>query len=83
MRRFTFKVKLDFLKQEQIAEAFREFFNMDVPDDLRDVKMLTPAIFASVKKEHGFWDDGRQRQDRQADEGRDQDFRLPRAGEDR
>ncbi len=84
MRRFTFKVKLDFLKQEQIAEAFREFFNMDVPDDVRDVKMLTPAIFASVKKKtENLWDDGRQRQDRQADEGRDQDFRLPRAGEDR
>ncbi len=50
MRRFTFKVKLDFLNPEQVAQAFRGFFDMEAPEDLRGVKMLTPAIFASVKK---------------------------------
>jgi len=50
MRRFTFKVKFDFLNQEQVVEAFRAFLNMGVPNDFIGVKILTPAIFASVQK---------------------------------
>jgi SpoVK/Ycf46/Vps4 family AAA+-type ATPase len=50
IRRFTFKVKFDFLNADQIREGFRAFFNIDPPDDLLAFKMFTPALFASTKK---------------------------------
>ena len=49
LRRFTFKVKYDFMTPEQRTKAFETFFGFkDIP--LTDAENLTPADFALVYK---------------------------------
>jgi transitional endoplasmic reticulum ATPase len=50
LRRFTFKVKFDFLTPAQTAAAYRQFFGCEPPAALRSVEHLTPGDFAVVAK---------------------------------
>jgi SpoVK/Ycf46/Vps4 family AAA+-type ATPase len=47
LRRFTFKVRLDYLRPEQVRLAFRHFFSLDCFFSLRS---LTPGDFCVVQK---------------------------------
>ena len=50
LRRFSFKVKYDFLTSEQVRTAFKHFFDMDVSCfDINGLDKLTPGDFALVK----------------------------------
>lgn len=50
LRRFTFKVKYDFLTKAQIKTAFKFFFNMEVKEeDILCLNKITPADFALIK----------------------------------
>lgn len=57
MRRFTFKVKVDYLKPPQAAHAFRSFFKADAPEGLAKLDVLTPGDFAVVSKKLRFMGD--------------------------
>jgi hypothetical protein len=48
LRRFTFKVKYEYLTQNQVRLAFQHFFGLEYPLDMRT---LTPGDFALVKKQ--------------------------------
>lgn len=48
LRRFTFKVRYDFMKKEQVREAFKFFFGKTV-QNCGQFRMLTPGDFAVVK----------------------------------
>ncbi len=50
LRRFTFKVKLDFLTAEQAGRAFRHYFGITPPVVLAELDGLTPGDFAVVAK---------------------------------
>jgi SpoVK/Ycf46/Vps4 family AAA+-type ATPase len=50
MRRFTFKAKFDFMQPDQSARLFRQYFNVDAPDEIRRNDFLTPGDFANVKR---------------------------------
>lgn len=50
LRRFTFKVKFDFMTAAQAAHAYRRFFGRDAPPALADLPGLTPGDFAAVAK---------------------------------
>lgn len=50
LRRFTFKVKFDYLNREQIAEAFRLFFDAEAPESVLKLDLLTPGDFAIVAR---------------------------------
>jgi transitional endoplasmic reticulum ATPase len=50
LRRFTFKVKLDFMTPAQSGAAYRRFFDRDAPAALRELTALTPGDFAVVAK---------------------------------
>lgn len=52
LRRFTFKVKFDFLKQEQVNAAIEHFFG--IKDTNLNIKGLTAGDFATVKKKIEF-----------------------------
>lgn len=52
LRRFTFKVKFDFLKQEQVNAAIEHFFG--IKDANLNIKGLTAGDFATVKKKIEF-----------------------------
>lgn len=49
LRRFSFKVRFDFLKPEQRATAFRHYFGVDAPVGVREIDMLTPGDYAVVR----------------------------------
>ena len=49
LRRFIFKVTLDYLTPEQVAAAFRSYFNFPPPASLADLATLTPGDFAVVR----------------------------------
>lgn len=50
LRRFSFKVKYDFLTSKQVKEAFSYFFGLKVTDrDVTGMERLTPGDFALVK----------------------------------
>ncbi|MGQ0503115.1 MAG: AAA family ATPase [Panacagrimonas sp.] len=49
LRRFSFKVRFDFLKPEQRDTAFRHYFGIDPPAEVRTLDMLTPGDFAVVR----------------------------------
>ena len=50
LRRFSFKVKYDFLTREQVCEAFRHFFGVSVQaSEVGALNRLTPGDFALVK----------------------------------
>ena len=50
LRRFVFKVTLDYLAPEQAEAAFRAYFDMEPPACLRDLAALTPGDFAVVRR---------------------------------
>lgn len=55
LRRFTFKVKYDYMTAEQSSMAFQEFFK--IPNvKLTDMEKLTPADFANAWKKADFMD---------------------------
>ena len=54
-RRFTFKVRFDFLRSPQIAEAFRQFFGMEAPSAALALQCLTPGDFAVVRKKTEYF----------------------------
>ena len=50
LRRFSFKVKYDFLTSEQVKEAFSYFFGLKItPRQVAGLDKLTPGDFALVK----------------------------------
>jgi SpoVK/Ycf46/Vps4 family AAA+-type ATPase len=49
LRRFSFKVRFDFLKPAQVDTAFRHYFGMDPPAGLRELDALTPGDYAVVR----------------------------------
>jgi transitional endoplasmic reticulum ATPase len=51
IRRFSFKVKFDFLTPDQTAVAYRRFFGREPPAALRRLVSLTPGDFAVVAKQ--------------------------------
>ena len=54
MRRFTFKARFDYLRPDQAASAFRQFFGMPAPANLARLSQLTPADFSLVRKRMGL-----------------------------
>ena len=55
LRRFTFKVKYDFMTSEQVVNAFRYFFGQDIDAKaVQDLTCLTPGDFVVVKKKAGI-----------------------------
>ena len=50
LRRFTFKIALDYLSSEQARAAFRTYFGIAVPTDVGGLPNLTPADFAVVHR---------------------------------
>ncbi len=50
LRRFVFKVKLDYLAPEQAEAAFRCYFEREAPRQLQDLSALTPGDFAVVRR---------------------------------
>lgn len=50
LRRFTFKVKYNFLTKEQIQIAFKYFFNLKIKEeDIAGLNRLSPADFTLIK----------------------------------
>ncbi len=49
LRRFSFKVRFDFLKPEQRALAFEHYFGLPAPPGVREIEMLTPGDYAVVR----------------------------------
>jgi transitional endoplasmic reticulum ATPase len=56
LRRFTFKIKFDYLTRAQTAAAFRRFFMRTPPPSLGQIEALTPGDFAAVAKKLRFYD---------------------------
>nr|MBQ0091551.1 ATP-binding protein [Candidatus Enterousia merdequi] len=57
LRRFSFKVKYDFLKPDQVIAAFKDFFNQDVSkDEIVDLVNLAPGDFVVVKNQADLLD---------------------------
>jgi len=54
LRRFTFKIKFDFLTKEQVNEAIKHFFN--IKNTNVNINGLTAGDFATVKKKAEFLD---------------------------
>ena len=52
LRRFTFKIKFDFLTKEQVNEAIKHFFNIENTNV--NINGLTAGDFATVKKKADF-----------------------------
>ena len=52
LRRFTFKIKFDFMDKEQVKKALKHFFNITDSDIY--IKGLTCGDFANVKKRTDF-----------------------------
>ncbi|HKY91872.1 MAG TPA: AAA family ATPase [Nevskiaceae bacterium] len=49
LRRFSFKVRFDFLKADQRETAFRHYFGLEPPPGVRELDSLTPGDFAVVR----------------------------------
>jgi ATP-dependent 26S proteasome regulatory subunit len=58
LRRFTFKVKFDYMTAAQTAAAYRRFFDRDPPAALSELIALTPGDFAAVGRKLRFMGDG-------------------------
>lgn len=57
LRRFSFKVKYDFLDSKQVIRAFKHFFDLDVDDnDIKELNKLAPGDFKVVQKQSAFLD---------------------------
>lgn len=50
LRRFTFKIALDYLTPDQSQAAFRTYFVLNPPPELGDLTILTPGDFAVVRR---------------------------------
>ena len=50
LRRFVFKVRLDYLAADQVEEAFRGYFALSPPDGIGELDALTPGDFAVVRR---------------------------------
>ena len=50
LRRFIFKVRLDYMKPASAAAAFRLFFDSEPPVGLDSLTLLTPGDFAVVRR---------------------------------
>ena len=50
LRRFVFKVALDYLDPDQAVSAFRGYFGLDTPPEVSQLTTLTPGDFAVVRK---------------------------------
>ena len=51
LRRFVFKLTLDYLGPEQVATAFRGYFDLPPPVGVADLPSLTPGDFAVVRRQ--------------------------------
>ena len=56
LRRFTFKITLDFLTPEQVTTAFRGYFALTPPAGTAGLTTLTPGDFAVVRRQAGILD---------------------------
>ena len=57
LRRFSFKVKYDFLTPDQVITAFKDFFNQIISkDEIVDLTNLTPGDFVVIKKQADLLD---------------------------
>ena len=50
LRRFDFKLRLDYLTPDQAVAAFRVFFGLDAPATVRTLSGVTPGDFAVVRR---------------------------------
>ena len=50
LRRFDFKLRLDYLSPDQVAAAFRVFFGLEAPQVIRSLTGVTPGDFAVVRR---------------------------------
>lgn len=50
LRRFIFKIELDYLTPEQITAAFRTYFALTSPAEVATLTTLTPGDFAVVRR---------------------------------
>ena len=50
LRRFTFKIALDYLTPDQSQAAFRTYFALKPPREVGDLTILTPGDFAVVRR---------------------------------
>ena len=50
LRRFVFKVRLDYLAPGQVEAAFRGYFELPPPDGVTNLAALTPGDFAVVRR---------------------------------
>lgn len=51
LRRFTFKIRLGFLKSPQARGAYKLYFGMEAPQQLDSLRTLTPGDFAAVQRQ--------------------------------
>ena len=51
LRRFVFKLTLDYLAPAQVAAAFRGYFGLTPPEGISDLAALTPGDFAVVHRQ--------------------------------
>ncbi|MEM7226534.1 MAG: ATP-binding protein [Pseudomonadota bacterium] len=56
LRRFLFKVKLDYLDRPRVARAFERFFGHPAPAQALALTALTPSDFVTVKRKAAFLD---------------------------
>jgi len=57
LRRFTVKAKFGYLRPDQVAAAFVQFFGLEAPPDLRELLALTPGDFAVVERKARIFGD--------------------------
>ena len=50
LRRFTFKIALDYLTPDQSQVAFHTYFALEAPPEIGDLSTLTPGDFAVVRR---------------------------------
>ncbi|MCH9843899.1 MAG: AAA family ATPase [Alphaproteobacteria bacterium] len=51
LRRFTFKIKYDYLTMQQVQQAMKHFFDMEIaPQSIKNIDYLTPGDFANIYK---------------------------------
>ena len=50
LRRFVFKIALDYLAPDQAVSAFRGYFDLDPPAEVSQLATLTPGDFAVVRR---------------------------------
>lgn len=56
LRRFVFKVGFEYMTQQQVKQAFKVFFNLDISNDESNISFATPGDFAVIKKQLSFMD---------------------------